>query len=332
MNTATTPTPAQNLSNKVIIAIRLADVVGRSRGINGFAVNEGAVRRLVDMETEILDALAQPALAAPPTRCNLCGYQYGHCIGCENNPVDIALKAQQPTPAAIPDSEAMPYAIQLAKDIYERHYSTEKHYASGEVKWSVDDTLIGVLLQIDNMVTGLKRPAPVQSVEAIPDVREWIEEALSYVGCESWSPSIYRDGVDLLAKIDASVVEVAAPVAPTPENPIAMALALFPVDLPGQSFVVNGDRLTADGDDRFYSAKKVEAFIDAMHEQITKAALSAAQPQVLSDAGRKAYTHMTDNHPTIHSNRFPGWNELDDAERTKWNARANLKLQAGGEA
>ena len=31
-------------------------------------------------------------------------------------------------------------------------------------------------------------------------------------------------------------------------------------------------------------------------------------------------------------NRFPGWNELDDAERTKWNARANLKLQAGGEA
>lgn len=33
-----------------------------------------------------------------PSRCPLCEYQYGHQIGCENNPVDIALRAdaQQP--------------------------------------------------------------------------------------------------------------------------------------------------------------------------------------------------------------------------------------------
>lgn len=29
-----------------------------------------------------------------PSRCPLCGYQHGHAIGCENNPLDIALKAR----------------------------------------------------------------------------------------------------------------------------------------------------------------------------------------------------------------------------------------------
>ena len=36
--------------------------------------------------------------SAPPApqdkHCPLCKYQHGHQIGCENNPVDIALKAQ----------------------------------------------------------------------------------------------------------------------------------------------------------------------------------------------------------------------------------------------
>lgn len=32
--------------------------------------------------------------AAQPARCPLCNYQHGHQIGCENNPVDIALKAK----------------------------------------------------------------------------------------------------------------------------------------------------------------------------------------------------------------------------------------------
>jgi hypothetical protein len=36
---------------------------------------------------------------AQPERCELCNYQHGHQIGCENNPVDIALNAQ---PAAQP--------------------------------------------------------------------------------------------------------------------------------------------------------------------------------------------------------------------------------------
>jgi hypothetical protein len=39
---------------------------------------------------EAITAIKQ-ALAAPVQRCALCDYQYGHAIGCKNNPVDIAL-------------------------------------------------------------------------------------------------------------------------------------------------------------------------------------------------------------------------------------------------
>ena len=45
----------------------------------------------------IKEALAQPK------RCQLCNYQYGHEIGCKNNPVDIAIEAmaQPKNPYAI---------------------------------------------------------------------------------------------------------------------------------------------------------------------------------------------------------------------------------------
>ena len=48
--------------------------------------------------------LQQPAEQAQPepVRCQLCNYQHGHMIGCENNPVDIALK-QQAQPEQLAD-------------------------------------------------------------------------------------------------------------------------------------------------------------------------------------------------------------------------------------
>jgi hypothetical protein len=60
--------------------------------------------------------MSDPTAAQPPqpvqppadARCPLCRYQHGHAIGCENNPVDIALKAagqaHPPAPAAQPDA------------------------------------------------------------------------------------------------------------------------------------------------------------------------------------------------------------------------------------
>ena len=42
----------------------------------------------------------------PAQRCPLCNYQHGHSIGCENNPVDIALAkmAEQPARQQEPDA------------------------------------------------------------------------------------------------------------------------------------------------------------------------------------------------------------------------------------
>lgn len=42
----------------------------------------------------LLAALSAAPAAPQPARCPQCNYQHGHQIGCENNPVDIALKAQ----------------------------------------------------------------------------------------------------------------------------------------------------------------------------------------------------------------------------------------------
>ena len=43
-------------------------------------------------------------------------------------------------------------------------------------------------------------------------------------------------------------------------------------------------------------------------------------------AAEKAYTHMTDNHPVIHSNRFPTWRELPTEQKREW----RVKVKAGG--
>lgn len=42
---------------------------------------------------------------------------------------------------------------------------------------------------------------------------------------------------------------------------------------------------------------------------------------------KKLYAKHTDNHPTIHCNRFPAWDELSATERDKWRAKARAALK-----
>jgi len=46
----------------------------------------------------MLAAYSAPAPVILASRCPMCFYQHGHQIGCENNPVDIALRASAPAP------------------------------------------------------------------------------------------------------------------------------------------------------------------------------------------------------------------------------------------
>lgn len=49
----------------------------------------------------------------------------------------------------------------------------------------------------------------------------------------------------------------------------------------------------------------------------------AEAPQIDSDAvAKKLYAKHTDNHPTIHCNRFPAWDELSPTERGEWRTKA----------
>lgn len=48
-----------------------------------------------------------------------------------------------------------------------------------------------------------------------------------------------------------------------------------------------------------------------------------APPQPDKDAeARKLYEHDCDNHPTMHSNRFAAWSELDESAKEVWRQRA----------
>jgi len=45
----------------------------------------------------------------------------------------------------------------------------------------------------------------------------------------------------------------------------------------------------------------------------------------LMENAKRLYELHTSNHPTIHINRFPTWEELDQNEKNKWLATAKVK-------
>ena len=58
------------------------------------------------------------------------------------------------------------YAKHLAESIFKQHFASDEHYASGRVVWGVNDTVIGILTQIDNMVSDMvRKPAQQSSVD-----------------------------------------------------------------------------------------------------------------------------------------------------------------------
>lgn len=78
---------------------------------------------------------------------------------------------QRPQPPAgqqdrgeAPDA-AYSYAAQLATSLFKKHFAGDEDYVSGRVVWGLSDTTVGVLTQIDNMVSGLSC-APVTAGEA----------------------------------------------------------------------------------------------------------------------------------------------------------------------
>lgn len=81
-----------------------------------------------------------------------------------------------------------------------------------------------------------------------------------------------------------------APVVPDVQREIAAALALFPADLPGQTFRVggynNGQALEADNDTQFFSKKRVIALLEKLRGHLT----AATTPTPPAQAAKSAFT------------------------------------------
>lgn len=71
--------------------------------------------------------------------------------------------AQQQEPVRVPVADnTYNYAKSLAEAIFKQHFASDEHYSSGRIVWGVNDTVIGILTQIDNMVADMvRRPAQV---------------------------------------------------------------------------------------------------------------------------------------------------------------------------
>ena len=104
LSAAPAPQPAQAEQTDARDAARwryIAWHIGVAWNEQGFT---SLVRIVSDKHREMLGDMVDRMMAgdwpeaapkpAQPARCPQCNYQHGHQIGCENNPVDIALKAQ----------------------------------------------------------------------------------------------------------------------------------------------------------------------------------------------------------------------------------------------
>lgn len=84
----------------------------------------------------------------------------------------------------------------LANSMFKKHFSHERHYASGEVVWGLCDSVRGVISQIDNMASGLVRSeSQLSARQAAPD-GQWKcgDEYLLYHPDASHVDPAYRDG------------------------------------------------------------------------------------------------------------------------------------------
>ena len=65
------------------------------------AVNREVVElqeRIRQLESQSVPVVGEASLEIFASRCPMCSYQHGHQIGCENNPIDIALRASAAAP------------------------------------------------------------------------------------------------------------------------------------------------------------------------------------------------------------------------------------------
>ena len=150
--------------------------------------------------TAIREALADSALDRMAENARELGLDYeppcktgsqctSKCQQCEQ-------PAQQQEPIRVPVTDnTYGYAKSLAEAIFKQHFASDEHYASGRIVWGVNDTVIGILTQIDNMVADMvRRPAQQQEPVAWVHLESWMtgkywpDDCFSALPVDEWRP------------------------------------------------------------------------------------------------------------------------------------------------
>ena len=321
-----TPTPAHvALVASLQVAMRRVELVDKT-AFPSFSDIASAEAQIDKARSDLYEALAQPALAAPaesPLLRKFLDAAGGEGLvldGVDAGDLYVSMYGHEPVPKPIP--AASPIAAWQNFP----GYLIDHREGDAITEEGLQRALSAMLADPTYAVQPTPAASPDEATKAVHVGMTVAGNGAAMLGALMREQHDSRRGVYPDGNPNSNVVPVAAPVAPTkppPENSIVLALAMFPVNLRRQAFQVNGGQaITADGDDHFYSAKKVEAFIDAMHGHLT-AALSAAKPE-LSDAQIARGWVTEDVAPT------------DDPESLFFAgaryAMKTLKLQAGGEA
>jgi hypothetical protein len=122
------------------------------------------------------------------------------------SPEDTAHRAgglSMAQPAQVPVTDnTYGYAKSLAEAIFKQHFASDEHYASGRIVWGVNDTVIGILTQIDNMVSDMVRRPEQESFEYWNAVEGWVKidelrQHFGSVGCGTIYKTAGEDRVPL---------------------------------------------------------------------------------------------------------------------------------------
>jgi hypothetical protein len=121
---------------------------------------------------------------------------FGPWDGCVNSIEGRAITALRQAIEQAEQDHTYGYAKGLAEAIFKKHFASDEHYASGPIVWGVNDTVIGILTQIDNMVSDMVRK-PQQAEQAKPvafrtesritkAVGYWTDRVPDYIDADSW--------------------------------------------------------------------------------------------------------------------------------------------------
>ena len=99
-----------------------------------------------------------------------------------------------PVFAAPPPDPAYSEACNLATALFKKHFAHLPDYASGQVVWGLFDSTAGVILQIDNMVSGLVQPPTQTQAGSVP-----LDEARRLFDAGWKAAALFCDREDVVA-------------------------------------------------------------------------------------------------------------------------------------